>query len=170
VSATGIAALIAAASFAVLALTGVYLAIRVTRVVGDAATLVRETRAGQEALLVRANAAVDRANDQLDRAAAVNASMDELGAGMADLAGQATALAAFGKTVAGAVVGGPVGKAAAVAYGVRHAVALRRGGKRASIPGRVLDGGARHASAPVGGARNGGARNGTVRKGRELPR
>ena len=86
-SATGIAALIAAGSFAVLALTGVYLAIRVTRVLGDAATLVRETRAGQEALLVRANAAVDRANDQLDRAAVVNASMDELGAGMAELAG-----------------------------------------------------------------------------------
>ena len=164
-SATGIAALIASASFAVLALTGVYLAIRVTRVLGDAATLVRETRAGQEALLVRANAAVDRANDQLDRAAAVNASMDELGAGMADLAGQATALAAFGKTMAGAVVGGPVGKAAAVAYGVRHAVALRRGGKGASIPGRVLDG-----AASNGAASNGGARNGTVLKGRELPR
>jgi hypothetical protein len=142
VSATGIAALIAAASFAVLALTGVYLAIRVTRVLGDAATLVRETRAGQQALLARANAAVDRASDQLDRAAAVNASMDELGAGMADLAGQVTAVAAFGKSMAGAVVGGPVGKAAAVAYGVRHAVALRRGGKRASVPGRVLDGGA----------------------------
>jgi hypothetical protein len=135
VSATGIAALIAAGSFAVLALTGVYLATRVTRVLGDAATLVRETRAGQEALLARANAAVDRANDQLDRAAVVNASMDELGAGMADLAGQATALAAFGKTMAGAVVGGPVGKAAALAYGVRHAVGLRRGGPKSAVAG-----------------------------------
>jgi hypothetical protein len=139
VSATGIAALIAAASFAVLALTGGYLAMRITRVLGDAATLVRETRAGQEALLVRANAAVDRANDQLDRAAAVNASMDELGAGLADLAGQATALAAFGKTMAGSVVGGPVGKAAAVAFGVRHAVALRRGAeRRRALPGQVV--------------------------------
>ena len=138
-SATGIAALIAASSFAVLALTGVYLAIRVTRVLGDAATLVRETRASQEALLVRANAAVDRANDQLGRAAMVNASMDELGVGMADLASQVSALAGFGKTMAGAVVGGPVGKAAAIAYGVRHAVGLRRGGgRRRALPGEVV--------------------------------
>jgi hypothetical protein len=137
VSLIGIAALIAAASFAVLALAGAYLAIRATRVLGDAATLVRETRAGQEALLVRANAAVDRANDQLDRAAVVNASMDELGAGMADLAGQVSALAGLGKTMAGAV-GGPVGRAAAVAYGVRHAVGLRRGAARRALPGQVV--------------------------------
>jgi hypothetical protein len=122
-----------------LALTGVYLAARVTRVLSDAATLVRETRAGQQAVLARASAAVDRANDQLDRAAMVNASMDELGAGMADLAGQVTALAGFGKTMAGAVVGGPVGKAAALAYGVRHAVALRRGtARRRALAGQVV--------------------------------
>ena len=44
-----------------------------------------------------------------------------------------------GKTMAGAVVSGPVGKAAAVAYGVRHAVALRRGAaRRRALPGQVL--------------------------------
>ena len=63
---TGVAAVIAAASFAVLACAGVYLAIRFTKVLGDAATLVRETRADQQALFVRANAAVDRAT-QLQR-------------------------------------------------------------------------------------------------------
>ena len=46
---------------------------------------------------------------------------------MTELAGQASALAGIGRSVAGAVVGGPVGRAAAVAYGVRHAVGLRRG-------------------------------------------
>ena len=136
-SATGIAALIAAGSFAVIAVTGVYLAVRVSRVVSDAATVVRETRAGQNALLARANAAVDRANAQLDHVEVVNASMDELGEGMADLAGQVSALAGFGRTMAGAVVGGPVGKAAAVAYGVRHAVGLRRSRQR-SVPGMVM--------------------------------
>ena len=45
-SLTGVAALIAAVSFAVLACAGVYLAVRLTRVLGDAATLVRETRDG----------------------------------------------------------------------------------------------------------------------------
>jgi uncharacterized protein YoxC len=138
VSVTGISELIAATSFAVIALSVAYLVIRATRVLGDASTVIRETRAGQEALLERANAAVDRANSQLDRAEAVNASMDDLGAGMAELAGQVNALAGFGRTMAGAVVGGPVGKAAAFAYGVRHAVGKRRGGPRHSVPGKVV--------------------------------
>jgi uncharacterized protein YoxC len=132
-SLTGVAALIAAASFAVLACAGVFLAVRFTRILGDAATLVRETRADQQALFARANAAVDRANAQLDRTEAVSASMDELGSSMEELAGQVSALAGFGRTMAGAVVSGPVGRAAAVAYGVRHAVALRRGGRRKLI-------------------------------------
>jgi hypothetical protein len=126
-SLTGVAALIAAASFAVLACVGVYLAIRSTKVLGDAATLVRETRAGQQALFTRANAAVDRASAQLDATEAATAAVADLGDSMTELAGQASALAGIGKSVAGAVVGGPVGRAAAVAYGIRHAVGLRRG-------------------------------------------
>ena len=136
-SVTEIAALIAAVSFAVIAASIAYLAIRATKVLGDAATLVRETRAGQEALLLRANAAVERANAQLDASEAAARSMDELGAGMADLAGQVTALAGFGRTMAGAVVGGPAGKAAALAYGVRHAMALRRA-RRTAVAGSVV--------------------------------
>lgn len=136
---TGLAALIAAVSFAVLAVTVVYLAVRCSRLLGDAATLVRETKAGQQALLVRANAAVDRANAQLDRHEAVTASMDELGASVTELAGQASALAGIGRTVAGALIGGPAGKAAAIAYGVRHAVGIRRGTRqRQALPGRVV--------------------------------
>ena len=135
---TGVAALIAAVSFAVLACAGVYLAVRLTRVLGDAATLVRETRADQQVLLARANAAVDRAGAQLDRAEVVSASMDELGTGMTELAGQVTALAGFGRTFAGTVVGGPVGRAAAVGYGVWHAVGLRRGARRRALPGEVV--------------------------------
>lgn len=135
---TGVAALIAAVSFAVLACAGVYLAVRATRVLGDAATLVRETRADQRALAARAGAAVDRANAQLDRAEVVAASMDELGAGMTELAGQVSALAAFGRTLAGTVIGGPVGRTAAVAYGVRHAVGLRRAARRRALPGEVV--------------------------------
>jgi uncharacterized protein YoxC len=137
-SLTGVAALIAAVSFAVLACAGVYLAVRLTRVLHDAATLVRETRADQRALVARANAAVDRANTQLDQAEVVSASMDELGVGMTELAGQVTALAGFGRTLAGAVVGGPVGRAAAVGYGVWHAFGLRRGARRRALPGEVV--------------------------------
>jgi len=138
---TGVAALIAAASFAVLACAGVYLAIRFTKVLGDAATLVRETRASQQALFTKATAAVDRANAQLDRTEAATAAVGELGDSMVELAGQANALAGIGRTVAGAVVGGPMGRAAAVAYGIKHAVGLRRGTvqRRDALPGEVIN-------------------------------
>jgi len=137
-SMTGVAALIAAVSFAVLAGCGVYLTMRLNRVVDDAATLVREAHADQAVLLTRANAAVDRASAQLDRAEVVTASMDELGANMTELAGQVSALAGFGRTLAGSVVGGPVGRAAAVSYGVWHAVGLRRSPRRRALPGQVV--------------------------------
>ena len=137
----GVAALIAAVSFAVLACAGVYLAIRFTKVLGDAATLVRETRTSQQALFVKANAAVDRANAQLDRTEAATAAVGELGDSMVELAGQANALAGIGRTVAGAVVSGPMGRAAAVAYGIKHAVGLRRGTvqRRDALPGEVIN-------------------------------
>jgi uncharacterized protein YoxC len=140
-SLTGLAALIAAVSFAVLACAGVYLAARFTRVLNDAATLVRDTRADQQALFARANDAVDRASAQLDQTEAATAAVADLGDSMTELAGQASALAGIGKSVAGAVVGGPLGRAAAVVYGVRHAVGLRRGtGPRAkALPGEVIN-------------------------------
>jgi uncharacterized protein YoxC len=141
-SLTGVAALIAAVSFAVLAWAGVYLAVRFTRVLGDAATLVRETRADQQALFARANDAVDRASAQLSKTEAATAAVAELGDSMTELAGQASALAAIGRSVAGAVVGGPLGRAAAVAYGVRHAVGLRRGtaARRGALSGEIVNG------------------------------
>ena len=126
-SLTGVAALIAAVSFAVIACAVVYLALRMTKVLGDAATLVRETRSDQQALFARANAAIGRAETQLDSTEAATAAVADLGDSMTELAGQASALAGIGRSVAGVVVGGPVGRAAAVAYGVRHAVGLRRG-------------------------------------------
>ncbi|HEY0933515.1 MAG TPA: DUF948 domain-containing protein [Trebonia sp.] len=140
-SLTGLAALIAAVSFAVLAGAGVYLAVRFTRLLGDAATLVRDTRADQQVLFTRANAAVDRASAQLDATEAATASVADLGNSMTELAGQATALAGIGKSVAGALVGGPIGRAAAVVYGVRHAVGVRRGTvpRRGALPGRVVN-------------------------------
>ena len=134
-SLTGVAALIAAVSFAVIACAVVYLALRFTKLLGDAATLVRETRADSTALFARANAAVERASAQMDSTEAATAAVADLGDSMTELAGQASALAGIGLAVAGAVVGGPVGRAAAVAYGVRHAVGLRRG--TAARPGAL---------------------------------
>src|ERR1700684_1464937 len=108
-SLTGVAALIAAVSFAVIACAAVYLALRFTRVLGDAATLVREARADSTAMFERANAAaavgrapcrvcepradsctfvarsiaaVDRASAQLDSTEASTAAVAGLGDSM----------------------------------------------------------------------------------------
>ena len=122
-SLTGVAALIAAVSFAVLACAGVYLAVRFTRVLGDAATLVRETRTDQQALFARANAAVDRASAQLDRTEAAtdgggrSRRLDDRARrpGATRWPGSAGRWPARWSAVR-------IGRAAAVAYGVRHAV------------------------------------------------
>jgi uncharacterized protein YoxC len=155
-----IAALIAAISFALLALAGIVALVKLTRFLSASTSLITLLHDRGDVLIDRAQAAVDgaqaavdRAGRQLDRTESVTASMDELGAGMADLAGQVNALAGFGRTMAGVVVSGPVGKAAALAYGVRHAVSLRRGGPRNAVPGKVVGG--------IGGGAPGAAGRGT---------
>lgn len=139
-NAADLAALIAAVSWALLACAGVFVLIRLARLLAESSKLVAGLRERGDVLLTRAQAAVDgaqaavdRAGRQLDLAESVTASMDELGTGMAELAGQVTALAGLGRAVAA----GPVGRVGALAYGVRHAVSLRR--PRRTVPGRVLD-------------------------------
>jgi uncharacterized protein YoxC len=136
-SAIGIAALIAAVSFAVLAFTGVVVAFKLNRLFGATTQLIRDAGAEHDTMLARVNAAVDRANSQLDQTEAVTSGMDRLGDGVNELAGQVNALTEFGKTLAGSIVGGPVGRAAAMAYGVRHAIGLRTG-KRRTLSGEVI--------------------------------
>ena len=139
-NAAELAALIAAVFWALLVCVGVVVLLRLGRLLSESTRLVAETRERADVLLQRAQvavdgaqAAVDRAGKQLDRTESVTASMDELGAGMTELAGQVTALAGLGRAFAP----GPVGRTAALAYGVRHAVGLRRAARR-TLPGRVV--------------------------------
>jgi hypothetical protein len=144
------AALIAAVFWALLVSVGVFVLFRLGRLLSESTKLVAEVREHSDTLLQRAHhavdgaqAAVDRASTQLDRTESVTASMDELGTGMTELAGQVTALAGLGRALADGPVGrlgalGPVGRLGALAYGVRHAVSLRRGGPRSALPGRVV--------------------------------
>jgi uncharacterized protein YoxC len=136
------AALIAAVFWALLVSVGVSVLFRLGRLLSESSKLVADLRERSDVLLQQAHnavngaqAAVDRANTQLDRTQAVTAGMNELDAGMAELAGQVTALAGLGRAIAD----GPVGRLGALAYGVRHAVSLRRGGPRNALPGRVLE-------------------------------
>ena len=140
-NAAELAALIAAVFWALLVCVGVFVLIRLGRLLSESSKLVADVRERGDVLLTRAQAAVDgaqqavdRAGHQLDRAESVTASMDELGAGMSELAGQVTALAGLGRAIAG----GPVGRAGALAYGLRHAVSLRRASRR-TLPGQVME-------------------------------
>jgi uncharacterized protein YoxC len=137
-----LAALIAAVFWALLVCAGVFVLFRLGRFLSESSRLVAEVRERGDVLLQRAQtavdgaqAAVDRAGRQLDRTESVTASMDELGAGMDELAGQVTALTGLGRAIAN----GPVGRAGAVVYGIRHAVSLRRPGPRRAVPGRVVE-------------------------------
>ena len=137
-NAAELAALIAAVFWALLVCVGVFVLFRLGRLLSESSKLVADVRERGDVLLTRAQAAVDgaqaavdRAGRQLDRSESVTASMDELGAGMTELAGQVSALAGLGRAIAG----GPVGRVGALAYGVRHAVNLRRTPKaRAARP------------------------------------
>jgi uncharacterized protein YoxC len=139
-NAAELAALIAAVFWALLVCVGVFVLIRLGRLLSESSKLVADMRDRGDVLLTRAQAAVDgaqqavdRAGHQLDRAESVTASMDELGTGMSELASQVTALAGLGRAIAG----GPVGRAGALAYGLRHAVSLRRASR--TLPGRVME-------------------------------
>jgi hypothetical protein len=141
---TELAALIAAVFWALLVCVGVLVLFRLARLLSESSRMVADLRERGDVLLQRAEtavdgaqAAVDRAGRELDRTEAVTASMDELGAGVAELAGQVTALAGLGRAIAA----GPIGRTAALAYGVRHAVGLRRAerGSRRMLPGRLVE-------------------------------
>jgi len=143
-NAAGIAALIAAVFWALLVCVGVFVLVRLGRLLSESSRLVADLRERGDVLLQRAQAAVDgaqaavdRAGTQLDRTESVTASMGELEAGMTELTGQVTALAGLGRAIAG----GPVGRMGALAYGVRHAVTVRRTARR-TVPGRVVERGA----------------------------
>jgi hypothetical protein len=125
-----LAALIAAFFWAVLVCAGVYMLFRLARLLSEAARLLAELRSRSDLVFERVQAAVDRANEQLDATSSVTASLDELNAGMSELAGQVSALAGLGRMIAA----GPAGRAAALVYGVRRAVAIRRHAPGPDLP------------------------------------
>jgi X-X-X-Leu-X-X-Gly heptad repeat protein len=118
------AALVAAFFFAVLVCAGVYVLIRLARLISEGTRLAADMRSRSDTVFERVQAAVDRANQQLDATSTVTAGMDELNAGMSQLTDQVSALAGLGQ----AISAGPAGRAGAFVFGVRRAVAIRRAG------------------------------------------
>jgi X-X-X-Leu-X-X-Gly heptad repeat protein len=108
----------------VLVCAGVYVLIRLARLISEGTRLVADMRSRSDTVFERVQAAVDRANHQLDATSTVTAGMDELNVGMSQLTDQVSALAGLGQ----AISAGPAGRAGAFVYGVRRAVAIRRAG------------------------------------------
>jgi methyl-accepting chemotaxis protein len=124
-SAGQLAALIAAGFFGLLAIAGIYVLLRLGRLIGVTTQMATRYRDRADTLLDQAQAVVDRTNEQLARTDSITASMDQVTANMAELSGNVSVLAGFARGLAGAV-SAPVTGLAALSYGVRHAVALRR--------------------------------------------
>jgi uncharacterized protein YoxC len=117
-----LAALVAVFFWAVLVCAVVYVLIRVARLLSQASRMMDDMGSRSDLAFQRVQAAVDRANQLLDGTGKVTASLDELNGGMSELAEQVSSLAGLGRAIAA----GPAGRAAALVYGVRRAVAIRR--------------------------------------------
>lgn len=125
-----IAALIAAVAFAVGVCATIYALLKLARLAGEATRYLTGMRQRTDELIEQAHAAIDRTNEQLTRTEVITANVNEVTANVAELTEHMSALASLGR----ALTAGPVGKAAAFAYGVRRAVGLRRdGGNRRAV-------------------------------------
>lgn len=117
-----IAALVAAVAFALLSCVGMFVLLRLARLISAATVMMSDLRSRSDMLMDRANTAVDRAREQLARTDAITANMDEVTSNMAELTGDISMLTG---AVRG-LLGGPAGRVAAFTFGVRRAIGLRR--------------------------------------------
>jgi hypothetical protein len=124
-SAGQIAELVAAGFFAIGVCAGVFVLLRLARLISSADRVLTDYGDRADALVERAQAAVDRTNEQLARTDAITASMDDVTANMAELSGHVSALAGLARGISDGL-GTPLLRVSAFAFGVRRAVALRR--------------------------------------------
>jgi|ERR1022692_613097 hypothetical protein len=119
-----LAALIAAGFFAAGVCAAVYVLARLARLISAATAMVAAYAAGTDDLMRRAQAAVDRADEQLARTGAITDSVNEVTASMSELSEQVSAVAGTARLIATGL-GGPVLRLAAVGHGLRHAMTIR---------------------------------------------
>ncbi|MGH3157142.1 MAG: DUF948 domain-containing protein [Streptosporangiaceae bacterium] len=131
-----VAALIAAVFFAGGVCVAGYALLRVAKLTNEATAYVSGMHERIDVVIGQAHAAIDRTNEQLDRTDAITSNMNEVTANVAKLTEHVSALAALGRALAA----GPVGKAAAVSYGVRRAVGMRRADRRQVIAAPAFTG------------------------------
>jgi hypothetical protein len=134
-----LAALIAAAFFAIAMCAAVYVLVRFGKLISAATALVTSYQAGADDLLARSHAAVERADQQLTRTGAMAEGVDAVAASMSELSVQLSAVAGTAKLIASGL-GAPVLRIAAAGYGVRHAIARRRSAQPAGLRSASGDG------------------------------
>lgn len=134
-----LAALIAAAFFAIAMCAAVYVLVRFGKLISAATALVTSYQAGADDLLARSHAAVERADQQLARTGAMAEGVDAVAASMSELSVQLSAVAGTAKLIASGL-GAPVLRIAAAGHGVRHAIARRRSARPAGLRSASGDG------------------------------
>ncbi len=135
-NAVQLAALVAAGFFAVGVCAAVFVLVRLGRLISMAGGMLADYRDRTDVLIDRAQAAVDRSHEQLARTDAITASMDEVSSNMAELSGQVSALAGVARGIS-AGLGTPLTRLAALAYGIRRAVALHRTAEDRAVEARA---------------------------------
>lgn len=153
-TAVQVAVVAAAVAFVAGIGVAVYVMLKAARLVSDASAAVTSLRERGDLLIDRANTAIDQAGEQIARTQTVTASMEGITATMADLGGHLTALAP--PPAAAEATRGPLTWAAALAYGVRWALGMRRAAGPPSQPARPWPG--RAAQPRPGGAPQPGPR------------
>jgi uncharacterized protein YoxC len=124
-SAGQLAAIIAAAFFAVGMCAVMFVLLRLAGLISHANRIMTDYGDRAATLIERAQAAVDRTNEQLERTDSITASMDEVTANVADLSGHVADLAGLARGIS-AGFGTPLLRVSAFVFGVRRAVWLRR--------------------------------------------
>ena len=155
-----LAALIAAVFFAALACVGMFVLLRLARLMSAATGMVTDYRVKTDHLLEQAQAAVDRTNEQLARTDVITASMDQVTANMAELSGHVSALAGLARGISAAATA-PLTGASAFVFGLRRATAVRRSLQVAAVAETVAEAPARAAiTGPAAHAGRSAARSG----------
>jgi hypothetical protein len=124
----------------------VYVMIKAARLMSETSAAVAGLRERGDLLIERANTAIDQAGEQIARTQTVAASIEGATTAMAQMTGHLAATAPA-LPAQGVAASGPYTWAAALVYGVRWALGVRRPGRGAARPGDQLG---RKAAAPDG--------------------
>ena len=128
------AAVVAAAAAWVIGVgVAVYVMLKAALLMSETSTTVAGLRERGDLLIARANAAIDRAGEQITRTEAVTASIEGVTATMSELDGHLTALAPPAASPAGSPAR-PLTWAAALVYGIRWALGTRRTPRPGTAP------------------------------------